>query len=114
MEEFSPPNKMLDRLATIHPVVWATAQPEKNSGAPPWLAYLHRRSASKRSLDVPRPTPPRACPQVAAPSGALLQWQSKSRDGTGRIPQTRPQNTKGTAQHEVRSTHGRIQRRRLH
>src|SRR6266404_6892198 len=53
MEEFSPPNKMLDRLATIHPVVWATAQPEKNSGAPPWLAYLHRRSASKRSLDVP-------------------------------------------------------------
>src|ERR1700739_4610294 len=105
MEEFSPPNKMLDALSTIHRCLGDSqflpvAQPFlpvriHSSGLPP----LRLQASALKLL----PLPARCYNDSAKAATEPDASRNRARN-----------NTKGTAQHEVRSTHGRIHRRRLH
>src|SRR5712692_3080348 len=101
MEEFSSPNKMLDRLFTIHRCLGYRGTAIFGCADSLFQARLALR------LHVPAlkllPLPVRCYNDNAKAATEPDASRNRARN-THTV----------TAQHEVRSTHGRIQRRRLH
>src|ERR1700756_514395 len=105
MEEFSPPNKMLDALSTIHRCLGDSHFLPWHSHF--WLCGVHSSGLTPLRLQA---SAPRLLPLPARCYNDSAKAATEPDASRNRARNT----TKGTAQHEVRSTHGRIHRRRLH